>query len=198
MNAAVLIGMMRSRLRDEAKEGWSDQELIDSINFALSAIAHRLLPWKSRYTFTAQIGIDTYPLPVDFMAPIALIYDGVMIPVKGNQWALSNDGNDQIAFLNGTALILTQVPDQEVEVSLNYHALIQIADISDELYIFPEIVDTVLFYALSLAIQKEPHEQSLAQSKYYMSLYESRCKDVSAVEAKRRSGITLKSTYQKV
>lgn len=199
MLASVLIGQMRSRLRDEAKEGYSDAELIDSLNFSLSAIAHRLLPWKGRFSVMGTAGVDTYVLPNDFMAPISLVYGGVVVSIQGIGLSLSQDGyGKSAAFIDNNALIISPMPLSAQQIHLNYHALHRISLISDVVDLPNELQDTVLYYALSLALQKEAHEQSMAQSKYYHDLYEQRCRDISKVSAMRRSSISVKSHFQKV
>lgn len=199
MLASDVIAMIRSRLRDEAKEGWSDEELLSSLNLSLSAIAHRLMPWKARYSASTVIDQDTYMLPDDFMAPLALVYDGIIVEIKGIEWALSNYGSDvTTAFIDNNMMIISPTPRDVIGFDLNYHALIQVSALTDVLRIPTEMVDALLYYTLSLSLQKEPHEQSLAQSKYFLDLFEKRCEDTAKIAMKRHAGSHNKSNFQKV
>jgi len=199
MLASELIAKMRSRLRDETSEYWSDPELIDSINFALSAMAHRLMPWKGRYQFSIIDGIDTYALPVDYLAPISVVHDDGVYPILGTMQALhSSESGDPSVFIDNDAIIISPIPDVGTIVYVNYHALLQIDDAADTINISTAFIDTVLSYALSLALQKQSSEESLAQSKYYLQLYETRCADIAHVAHMRRNSTSIISRYQKV
>jgi hypothetical protein len=197
MLGSELIGKMRSRLRDEAKEGWSDPELLDSVNFALVAVAGKLLPWKGRWVSDTITGVDTYSVPDDFMAPISLYVDGKVVEIKGIEWALSHDSETPVAFIDMGSLILYPVPTQAQPIVFNYHANRKIAEVSDDLNISAEMEDTVLYYALSLAHQKQANEESLTQSQYYLKLYRERCGDIAKITTQRRSSRSSKSTYQR-
>jgi len=198
MRGSELVVKMRSRLRDEAAEGWSDDELFDSINFALSAIASKLLPWKGRWSTVTIIGSDTYSIPEDFMAPISLYVDGNAVEIKGIEWAMSHDSSEEAAFIDLDSLILYPTPTSEVSLMLNYHASRTLESLSDVLHITTEMVDTVLYYALSMALQKQANEESLSQSQYYLKLYHERCSDIAKITSQRRSATRIQSKFQKV
>jgi hypothetical protein len=197
MLCSELIGKMRSRLRDEAKEGWSDAELLDSVNFALTAVASKLLPWKGRWVNETLIGVDTYSIPEDFMAPISLFINGKKVEIKGIEWSMSNEGPDTAAFIDMDSLIIYPMPTQAQQIVFNYHAKRLVTNINDALHISTEMEDTVLYYALSLAHQKQANEESLTQSRFYLNLYRERCGDISKITSQRRSSRTAKSTYQR-
>ncbi len=197
MLCSKLIGKMRSRLRDEAKEGWSDAELLDSVNFALTAVASKLLPWKGRWVNETLIGVDTYSIPEDFMAPISLFINGKKVEIKGIEWSMSNEGPDTAAFIDMDSLIIYPMPIQAQQIVFNYHAKRLVTNINDALHISTEMEDTVLYYALSLAHQKQANEESLTQSRFYLNLYRERCGDISKITSQRRSSRTAKSTYQR-
>lgn len=199
MIAQEMIDRMRMRLRDEEGEGWSDAELLDSINLSLSAIAVKLMPWKNRWHTMAFEGVDTYSIPEDFVAPISVIVGGVMMPIRGIEYALGYDMPDQpCVFIDNDSLILYPIPDHSMDIIVNYHAVFKVKTPDDLLKIPDEISDTVLFYALSLAHQKEAHEASMAQSKYYLQLYKDRCVDSSKASRMRRSGTRTQSRFIKV
>lgn len=198
MRVDELIAKMRPRLRDEDAQWWSNDELHDNINIALAAIAHKLMPWKGRWNFITSSGVDTYSIPEDFMSPISLIVDGAMIPIKGAEYALSTSSEEACGFIDNDALILYPAPSGAMEVALNYHGINQTVTIADEIKLAPELIDTVMVYALSLSLQKQATEESLEQSKYYLNLYTSRCGDVVKVAHARRNSPRARSTYQRI
>jgi hypothetical protein len=199
MTASELIAKVRSRLRDEAKEGWSDDELLDNLNMALSAMAHDLMLWKKRWETIASPGVDTYSIPEDFMAPISLLIGGVPIPIKGIEWALSNNSDQACGFIDFTSLILHPMPLGNENIILNYHALFQCYTLMDAVNIGIEHLDTAMFYTMSQSLQKEPSEDAITKSKYYLDLYKNRIASVSKITHQRRnaSGSTT-SHYQRV
>lgn len=199
MTGLELIVDMRFRLRDDAKEGWSDEELKSSINFALSSIAHKLNPWKGVHASETIIGVDTYILPNNFMTPISVMIEGKSIPIKGIEWVMMHEAEvGACAYINGKMLVIVPAPISATAFHVNYNARVKISDLSEELTIEDEWIDTVLYYALSLALQKEASEQSLDQSRYYLSLYKDRCKEVAKVAHDRRSSRVVQSKFQKV
>lgn len=195
-----MIAKLRSRLRDELKEGWSDDELLDTVNLALSAIAHDFMIWKGRWNTLTSSGVDTYSIPEDFMAPISLIVNGVPTPIKGTEYALrDSSSNDACAFIDINSLILYPMPSvDDIPVILNYHGIQQCSDINSVLKIGLEHADTVMYYSLSQALQKEANEDSLAKSKHYLSLYKDRVKAVSKINHQRKNTSGITSRYQKV
>jgi hypothetical protein len=198
MKASEMIVKLRSRLRDEAKEGWSDLELLDTVNLALSAISHDFMIWKKRWSTLTSSGVDTYSIPEDFMAPISLMVGGVIVPIKGVEYALQDGTDSTCAFIDINSLILYPLPMSEVNVILNYHAVFQSDTVDSILKIGIEHVDTVMYYALSQALQKEASEDSLAKSKYYLSLYKDRIKVVAKITHQRRNTSGITSRFQKV
>lgn len=198
MKASEMIAKLRSRLRDEEKEGWSDDELLDTVNLSLSAIAHDFMLWKKRWNTLTSSGVDTYSIPEDFMAPISLAVNSVIIPIKGIEYALQDSSDSACAFIDINSLILYPMPTDEVEVILNYHAIFQSDTVNNILKIGIEHVDTVMYYALSQALQKEASEDSLAKSKYYLSLYKDRIKVVAKITHQRRNTSGITSKFQRV
>lgn len=193
-----MIVKLRSRLRDEAKEGWSDDELLDTVNLALSAISHDFMIWKRRWNTLTSSGVDTYSIPEDFMAPISLMVGGVIVPIKGIEYSLQDSSDAACAFIDINSLILYPMPTDEVEVILNYHAVFQSDTVNSVLKIGIEHVDTVMYYALSQALQKEASEDSLAKSKYYLSLYKDRIKVVAKITHQRRNTSGITSRFQRL
>lgn len=198
MRAYEMIAQLRKRLRDDDADGWSDDELLENINFSLSAIARKLSLWKNRFSRTTAVGVDTYSIPEDFMSPISMTYDGREIPIKGIEWALSSSSDDECVFIDNNALIIVPIPSSVVEFHLNYQANRLIKNGQDVLAISDEYVDTALYYALSLSYQKPASEESLTQSRYFLNLYKDNINDVKETAQKRRSSRTTKTNYQKV
>lgn len=198
MRANELIMEMRYRLRDEAKEGWSDEELLSSINLSLSAIARKLNLWKSRWVTSTIPYIDTYSIPEDFVSPISLVVGSEMIEIKGIEWALSHSGDTPCAFIDNDALILYPVPQEEIPILFNYKSLRRLNSVGDVVPLGDEYIDTALFYALSLAYQKQSSEESLTQSRYFLNLFKDQVADVRNASSQRQNGRTIKSRHQKV
>lgn len=198
MLARELIAKIRLRLRDEAKEGWSDDELIDMMNLSFSAIAHDFMLWKSRCVIVASSGVDTYSIPEDFMAPISLIVAGDMIPIYGIEQALRNQSEEVCGFIHANTLILNPEPAVGTEIILNYHSLYQCCSMDTKLQIGTEYMDTLIYYTMSQALQKEPTENALEKSKYFLQMYKDRVDVVSKISNQRRNSTAIKSSFQRI
>lgn len=197
MTAADLIEKVRHRLLDTSKEGWSDPELLDNLNMALSAVASDLALWKRRWSTIASFGVDTYSIPEDFMAPISLFVGGKRVEIKATETALRSESNDPAAFIDLNSLIVYPMPKEGEEIALNYHATSRCDTLDDIVKVGYEHIDAVIFYTMSMSLQKDQSEEALPKSKHYLSLYKDRIKSVSKITQARRGGSTT-SRHQKV
>lgn len=193
-----MIVELRSRLHDEAQEGWEDSELLSSINLALSAIARKLRLWKGRWSNTATIGVNRYLLPSDFMSPISFIYDGINVDVKGIEWVMSTPEDEACVIIDNDSLVISPTPTTAAAFVLNYHKNYRVSSTNDPLLIGDEYIDTVLYYALSISHQKQASEESLTQSRYYLGLYREQIQEVQDMAIMRRGSRRTKSTFQRV
>lgn len=189
---------MRKRLNDADAQWWSDDDLHDAINAALAAVSHRLMPWKRRWVFTTSSGVDTYSIPEDFAAPISLFVGGAKRTINGIESALQSESDEACGFIDNDALILYPLPQSEETVVLNYHAISQAATMADLIKLPTEIIDVVMNYALSIALLKPATEESVKLSKFYLDLYEVRCKDAEKIAHQRRNAVSIRSKHQKV
>lgn len=197
MKASDVIAKVRARLSDDDKKWWSDDELLDNLNMALSAIATDLMLWTRRWDSIASFGVDTYSIPEDFMAPISLIVDDSMIEIKPITAALRSDSDEPAAFIDMNSLILFPMPNGGERIVLNYHASSRCDTIDSIMKIASEHVDSVIFYMMGLSLQKSPAEDSLGKSKYYTQLYKDRIRSIVQIATARRGGST-RSRHQKV
>jgi hypothetical protein len=192
-----MITQIRYKLRDEASQQWSDDELLTNINFALSSMARKLRLWKNRFISMTSQGVDTYSIPDDFISPISVIVDEKLIPIKGIEFSLSSpELNHPCAFIDNDALILFPLPTSEVQFILNYNSNRLLKSNNDVLAVTDEYLDTILFYALSMSYQKQLGPESLNQSKYFLGLYEKQVNELNEIATKRRSSRTIKSNFQ--
>lgn len=195
-----MITQIRYKLRDEASQQWSDDELLSNINFALSSMARKLRLWKNRFTSMTSSGVDTYSIPDDFISPISVLLNGVLIPIKGIEFSLSlgDEITTPCAFVDNDALILFPMPNSEVEFTINYNSNRLLKSTGDMLAVTDEYIDTILFYALSMSYQKQLSPESLNQSKYFLSLYEKQVNELNEMATIRRSSRKIKSHFQAI
>lgn len=197
MTASDVILKVRQRLIDESKEGWSDPELLDNLNMALSAVATDLMLWKRRWNTIASFGVDTYSIPEDFMAPISLYVNETPIEIKAIESALRSESDDPAAFIDLNSLILYPMPKDGDSIILNYHATSRCDKLEDVVKIGYEHLDAVIFYTMSMSLSKDQSETALPKSKHFLSLYKDRIKGVSKITQARRGG-RISSKHQKV
>lgn len=197
MTARVLIGKMRNKLNDEASEWWSDDELLDDINTALSAVAVKLVQWQNTYEFTTLSGSAAYALPNDFMSPEWCEVGGVPTDILSKEKAYGYTGNAVICVFDGTEIILMPTPESTETVIVGYKGY-KVYDFDDEIELNAVLTDALKMYALSLAYQKQPSEDALKKSGYFLKLYKDRVADVSKIASERVGTQRIRSTYQKV
>lgn len=197
MTASDVILKVRQRLMDESKEGWSDPELLDNLNMALSAVASDLMLWKRRWNTIASFGVDTYSIPEDFMAPISLFINDKAVEIKAIESALRSESDDPAAFIDFNSLILYPMPKVDDKIVLNYQAISRCEEIEDVVKIGYEHLDAVIFYTMSMSLQKDQSETALPKSKHYLALYKERIRAVSKITQSRR-GANVTSRHQKV
>lgn len=91
-----IILSVRQRLGDtKDKKRWSDEELIDSINAALSAITMAVNPFTSEWAIRLVDGQSRYELPPYFYRLINVKFNDKIIPeehIKGYEWLQKNLG----------------------------------------------------------------------------------------------------------
>lgn len=94
MRVNDIILAVRARLHDTgSKKRWSDEELIDSINSALSAITMALNPFTGEWVIELVDGKSKYELPPYFYRLINVVFDGKIIReenIKGFEWVQKN------------------------------------------------------------------------------------------------------------
>lgn len=198
MKASDVIAKVRQRLRDLDGKFWGDDELLDNLNMALSAIATDLSLWNGRWECIASSGVDTYSIPEDFMAPISLIINNEIVNIRAIDSAMrDNHSVTKAGFINMSSLIIYPKPVGGEMIVLNYRAVNMCEDHESYLNVGNEHLDSVIYYVMSLSLQKAPAENAMEQSRYYLKLYKDRIASISQITNKRRGG-RAQSVFQKV
>lgn len=192
-----MIDDLRFRLNDEACEGWSDGELMGSINHAISSLARKLKLWKGSYPITLHSGVSRYELPSDFISPVSFFMGTTPCDIHGREYAMRNILTSGVSF-DDRELIVYDIIQTDTPSILHYNVFKRVGTLSETLPIKDEYIDMVMSYALSLSHQKVQSEESIAQSRYYLSLYKDQVKDIQGDVFKHQSSYRIRSTFQKV
>lgn len=191
---------VREDLRDEKKENWSEESLLDKIRLAYLEVSKELLIYQKSIVLTHDGSVNPLPLPRDLIQIIGIFLNDKQIDLKSFVWATRH--REQltctvaVSNYDGLRILPTPSASSKVEVVYQFTQAIHHKDVVLDL---PELAkNALIFYALYLANLKETRKESLSKSTHYLNLYSSEISKVKKDYLSFKNSKNYYPNYNKV
>lgn len=201
-----IILKMRSRLGDidTLKQKWSDAELIDNINSALSQLAVSMLYATREQKYIVSGTNNRFELPHNMARVVAITINEERVTIKSFEWLQNNKSelkddeftvcmDDTSFFLYPLALL-----EDGLEIVFNYNYIQQINDVSETIDLPVLLSDAILFYAMHMSLQVNTSEKNANKSAHFLNLYERQVQMMSMTLSKNKHSKRLTSRYKRI
>lgn len=201
-----IILKIRSRLGDNepTKQKWSDAELVDNINSALTSLAVSMLYATREQKYIVSGTTNRFELPENMARVVAITINDERVTIKSFEWlqnnkqSLSDDVfsvclDDTSFFLYPLALL-----EDGLEIVFNYNYIQQINDASETIDLPILLSDAILFYAMHMSLQVNTSEKNANKSAHYLNLYERQVQNMSIAIYKNRHSKRLTSRFKRI
>lgn len=201
-----IILKMRSRLGDNepTKQKWSDAELVDNINSALTSLAVSMLYATREQRYIVSGTNNRFELPENMARVVAITINDERVTIKSFEWLQNNKqslGDDTFTvcmddisfFLYPLALL-----EDGLEIVFNYNYIQQINDTSETIYLPIILSDAILFYAMHMSLQVNTSEKNANKSAHYLNLYERQVQNMSIAIYKNKHSKRLTSRFKRI
>lgn len=201
-----IILKMRSRLGDNepTKQKWSDAELVDNINSALTSLAVSMLYATREQRYIVSGTNNRFELPENMARVVAITINDERVTIKSFEWLQNNKqslGDDTFTvcmddisfFLYPLALL-----EDGLEIVFNYNYIQQINDVSETIYLPIILSDAILFYAMHMSLQVNTSEKNANKSAHYLNLYERQVQNMSIAIYKNKHSKRLTSRFKRI
>ena len=201
-----IILKMRSRLGDidTLKQKWSDAELIDNINSALSQLAVSMLYATRGQKYIVSGTNNRFELPHNMARVVAITINEERVTIKSFEWLQNNKSelkddeftvcmDDTSFFLYPLALL-----EDGLEIVFNYNYIQQINDVSETIDLPVLLSDAILFYAMHMSLQVNTSEKNANKSAHFLNLYERQVQMMSMTLHKNKHSKRLTSRYKRI
>ncbi|GEM_PF-4724191 len=171
---------------------YSDNEIIDSINLALSSIAIECLCFNKDWLITPKDDVYVYPLPLDFLQFHSLTVNNKKILQIGG---ITN---------NGIYFDLNQIYFKNIDIKakdaiiLNYFHYERVGNAGDSIYLPFGILDALIYHVLSLLYQNPISKEHINKSTYYLNLYDKSIMNIKSIIRSQFQQKNIISMYRKV
>lgn len=201
-----IILKMRTRLgdNDPSKQKWSDAELIDNINSALTSLATSMLYATREQKYIVSGASNRFELPHNMARVVAITINNERVTIKSFEWlqnnkqSVSDDAftvcmDDTSFFLYPLALL-----EDGLEIVFNYNYIQQINEVSEIIYLPILLSDAILFYAMHMSLQVNTSEKNANKSAHFLNLYERQVQMMSMTLHKNKHSKRLTSRYKRI
>jgi hypothetical protein len=201
-----IILKLRSRLGDNepSKQKWSDAELIDNINSALTQLAVSMI-----YSFKTQKYIvsrtnNRFELPYNIARIVAITIKDERATIKSFQWLQNSKqrlkSDEFVVCMDDISFFLypLELLEDGVEILFDYNHIQQINDVSENIDMSIMLSDAILFYAMHMSLQVNTSEKNANKSLHYLNLFDKQVSTMSGVIYKNRHSKRLTSRYKRI
>ena len=200
----VVLGI-RSRLGDTdvAKQHYSDPEIIDAVNSALSHLSEELLCFRRTWLVPCLDGVGRYELPGDFLRLISVNYKGTLITeVESMEHRMNREDG---AGTPGVSLDLQTIhlfPSENIKtgdvIELYYQYYETVNDDRDDIALPNVAKEAIVFFALSLLYQNPVKKAGIEKSNYYRRMYEVELQNLRSRVRMNAQSKKIRTPYIKV
>lgn len=201
-----IILKMRSRLGDNepSKQKWSDAELMDNINSALSALAVSMLYATRTQRYVVSGTSNRFELPHNMARVVAITINDERVTIKSFEWLQNNKSRLQddefVVCMDDVSFFLypLELLEDGLEVVFDYNYIQQINDASETIDLPILLSDAILFYAMHMSLQVNTSEKNTNKSAHFLNLYERQVQMMSMALHKNKHSKRLTSRYKRI
>lgn len=200
----VILGL-KSRLgdTDSASPRYSDPEIIDAVNSALSHLSEELLCFRRTWFVPCADGVGRYELPGDFLRLISVKYkDEIITDIESMEHRMTRrDGTADF----GVSLDMQTVhifPAENIEkedvIELYYHYFETVSDTRDTVSLPNSAKEAIVFYVLYLLYQNPIKKDGLKISAQYFQNYQMSLRALRSRVRMNAQSKNMQTAYRKV
>lgn len=201
-----IILKMRSRLgdNDPSKQKWSDAELIDNINSALTQLSVSMLYATRTQKYIVTGTHNHFELPHNMARVVAITVNEERVTIKSFEWLQNNkqslDKDTFTVCMDDTSFFLypLELLEDGLEVAFYYNYIQQINDVSETINLPIVLGDAILFYALHMSLQVNTSDKNTSKSTHYLNLYDRQVQIAGAALHKNKHSKRLTSKYKRI